>query len=134
MALRKTIHAPASTFRVRKFLAVLRKYWWVPVLTLALFLGAAIGYLLWSPPTFVSKASMWETEKLRLPEGALFSEDPQNYLGTQTELLRSGRMRQLTLARLQAVMTNAVPRGKDGKPLEVKLDGQAGAQEFGVCG
>jgi len=113
--------APASAFHVRKFLAVLRKHWWVPVLTLALFLGAAIGYLLWSPPTFVSKASMWETEKLRLPEGAMFSEDPQSYLGTQTELIRSGRMRQLTLARLQAVMTNGVPRGKDGQPLEVKL-------------
>jgi capsular exopolysaccharide synthesis family protein len=113
--------APAPAFHVRKLLAVLRKRWWVPVLTLALFLGAAIGYLLWSPPTFVSKASMWETEKLRLPEGALFSEDPQSYLGTQTELIRSGRMRQLTLARLQAVMTKGVPRGKDGRPLEVAL-------------
>jgi capsular exopolysaccharide synthesis family protein len=51
----------------------------------------------------------------------MFSEDPQNYLGTQTELIRSGRMRQLTLARLQAVMTNGVPRGKDGKPLAVEL-------------
>ena len=112
---------PASTFHVRKLLAVLRKYWWVPVITLALSLCAAVGYLLWLPPTFVSKASMWETEKLRLPEGDLFSEDSQNYLGTQTELIRSGRMRQLTLARLQAVMTNGVPRGKDGKPLEVEL-------------
>ncbi len=113
--------APASTFHVRKFLAILRQRWWVPALTLALFLGAAIGFILWAPPTFVSQASMWETEKLHLPEGAQFSEDPQNYLGTQTELLRSGRMRQLTLASLQAVMTNAVPRGKDGQPLEVKL-------------
>lgn len=112
---------PASTFRVRKFLDVLRKYWWVPVLSLALFLGAATGYLLWSPPTFVSTASMWETEKLRLPEGELFSEDPENYLGTQTELIRSGRMRQLTLARLQAVMTNGIPRDKDGNPPGVKL-------------
>jgi len=113
--------APASTFRIWKFLAILRQRWWVPALTLALFLGAAIGFILWASPTFVSQASMWETEKLRLPEGAQFSEDPQNYLGTQTELLRSGRMRQLTLASLQAVMTNAVPRGKDGQPLEVKL-------------
>jgi capsular exopolysaccharide synthesis family protein len=113
--------APASTFRIWKFLAILRQRWWVPALTLALFLGAAIGFILWAYPTFVSQASMWETEKLRLPEGAQFSEDPQNYLGTQTELLRSGRMRQLTLASLQAITTNAVPLGKDGQPLEVKL-------------
>jgi capsular exopolysaccharide synthesis family protein len=113
--------APASPFRIQKFIAFLRKYWWVPVLTLTLALGAATGYFLLAPPTFVSSAAMWETEKMRLPEGALFTEDPQNYLGTQTELLRSGRMRQLTLARLQAAGTNTVPLGKDGKPLGVKL-------------
>lgn len=113
--------APASPFRIQKFIAFLRKYWWVPVLTLTLALGAALGFFLLAPPTFVSSAAMWETEKMRLPEGALFTEDPQNYLGTQTELLRSGRMRQLTLARLQAAGTNAVPRDKDGKPLGVKL-------------
>ena len=113
--------APAPAFQIRKFLVVLRKHWWVPVLTLTLALGAAIVYFLLAPPTFVSSAAMWETEKMRLPEGALFTEDPQNYLGTQTELLRSGRMRQLTLARLQAAGTNTVPVGKDGKPLGVKL-------------
>ena len=113
--------APASPFRIQKFIAFLRKYWWVPVLTLTLALGAATAYSLLAPPNFVSTASMWETEKMRLPEGALFTEDPQNYLGTQTELLRSGRMRQLTLARLQAAGTNTVPMSKDGKPLGVKL-------------
>ena len=113
--------APASPFRIQKFIAFLRKYWWVPVLTLTLALGAAMSYFLLAPPTFVSKASMWETEKLRLPEGATFSEDPQSYLGTQTELIRSGRMRQLTLARLQAAGTNTVPRGRDGQPLKVEL-------------
>src|SRR5664280_111174 len=112
---------PASPFRIQKVIPFLRKYWWVPALTLTLALGAAILYFLLAPPTFVSSAAMWETEKMRLPEGALFTEDPQNYLGTQTELLRSGRMRQLTLTRLQAVGTNTVPLGKDGKPLDVKL-------------
>ena len=113
--------APASPFRIQKFISFLRKYWWVPALTLTLALGAAIAYFLLAPPTFVSSAAMWETEKMRLPEGALFTEDPQNYLGTQTELLRSGRMRQLTLARLQTAGTHTVPVGKDGKPLGVKL-------------
>jgi capsular exopolysaccharide synthesis family protein len=113
--------APASTFYLRKFLAALRKRWWVPVLALALFLGAASGYLLWTPPTYVSQASMWETEKLRLPGGELFSEDPQDYIGNQTELIQSDKLEQLTLAGLQTVMTNGIPRDKDGKPLKVKL-------------
>jgi hypothetical protein len=43
-------------------------------------LGAAAAFVLWKPPTFVSKARMLETVKLRLPEGSLFTEDVQNFL------------------------------------------------------
>ena len=66
---------------------------------------------------------MWETVKLRLPEGALFSEDTQNFLGTQTGLLTSGTLRELALARLRnLVYTNvAMPRGEDGSPLPVVI-------------
>ena len=78
-----------SHFRVRRFFAFLLKYWWVPALTLTLGLGAGITYLRWIPPSFVSIARMWETERVRLPEGTLFSEDMQNFLGTQTELLQA---------------------------------------------
>jgi capsular exopolysaccharide synthesis family protein len=106
---------------VRRRLAFVRRYWWVPSLTLAAALGGALGYLRVSPPTFVSEARLWETEKLRLPEGAAFSEDAQNYYGTQIELLRSQNTAQGALARLQASGTNAVPRGKDGKALPVEL-------------
>lgn len=113
--------APASIFLVRKLLVALRKFWWVPVLTLILSLAAAIGYVLWAPPTYVTQASLWETDKLRLPGGELFSEDEQNAAGNQSELIKSGKMRDLTMARLQTMMTNGVPQGKDGKPLEVEL-------------
>ena len=109
------------SFRIQRFFAFLLKYWWVPVLTLALSLGGAIWYFFWEPPTYVSKSRMWETVTLRLPEGAMFSEDMQNFLGTQTELLESGQLRQLALARLSAPKTNAIPLGKDGQPLEVQI-------------
>jgi len=112
---------PPSKFHLGKFLAFLRELWWVPVATLTLSLAAAVTWIFFAPPTFVSTARMWETEKLRLPEGAVFTEDQQTYLGTQTELLRSARLRQLALARLQATATNAVPLDKKGDPLEVKL-------------
>ena len=102
------------SFRIQRFFAFLLKYWWVPVLTLALSLGGAIWYFFWEPPTYVSKSRMWETVTLRLPEGAMFSEDMQNFLGTQTELLESGQLRQLALARLSAPRTNVIPLGKDG--------------------
>jgi len=114
---------PAPGFPVGKLLLFLRRLWWVPAVTFAFALAAAGSYILfWMPPTFVSSSTMWETEKLRLPEGALFTEDPQSYLGTQTELIKSGRLWQMALARLQASGSNAVPLDKEGKPLTVKLN------------
>ncbi len=114
--------APSSPFPVRRLLAFLLKYWWLPALTLVLGLGAAIGFVLSEPPTFTSKARMWETVKLHLPEGSLFAEDMQNFLGTQTELLQSATLRELTLARLRAASNNvALPVGRNRKPLPVTI-------------
>ena len=111
---------PASSFKIQRLLAFLLKYWWIPLLTLVLCAGGAAAYIFWVPPTYVSKGRMWETVKLRLPEGGLFAEDVQNFLGTQTELLQSTTLRELALARLKASTTNvAVPMGKDGLPLPV---------------
>ncbi|MGD0261300.1 MAG: polysaccharide biosynthesis tyrosine autokinase [Verrucomicrobiota bacterium] len=112
--------APASPVRIQRLLAYLRRYWWIPALTLLLSLGAGTAFVLWAPPTFVSTAAIWETEKLQIPQGAAFVGDVQNYYGTQMELLLSGRLHQLALARLQASSTNAVPLDKDRKPLKVK--------------
>lgn len=121
--------APTPKFRMQKFLALLLKFWWVPVITLVLALGGAVAYVFWQPPTFVSRARMWETVKLRLPEGSMFSEDVANFLGTQTELLQSVRLRDLTLARLRAASTNSViPLGKDGEPLPVSIRVSASAK------
>jgi capsular exopolysaccharide synthesis family protein len=114
--------APASSFPIRRLLGFLLKYWWITILTLALGLGAGVAYVLYSPPTFVSKASMWETVKLRLPEGTLFTEDVQTFLGTQTELLQSAPLRDLTLALLRASTNRVtVPLDKDGRPLGVAI-------------
>ena len=113
--------APASPIRLQRFFAFLRKFWWIPFLTLLLSLGGAAAFILYSPPTFVSSAAIWETEKMRLPEGASFVGDLQNYYGTQMELLLSGKLRQLAFDRLRANDTNAVPLGKDGRPLPIKV-------------
>ena len=64
---------------------------------------------------------MWETEKLRLPDGAAFTEDRDNYLGTQVELLRSKMMRELTLNRLRAVDANNILLDVNGDPIPVEL-------------
>ena len=113
--------APVSRDRVRRYLAFLRKLWWVPTIALLLTLGAATSYVRRASPIYSSTAALWETEKLRLPEGAAFTDDLQTHLGTQIGLLSSGRIGRLVMARLQASGTNAIPLDKEGRPLRVTL-------------
>ena len=110
-----------SGFRTRKLCRHLRHFWWVPVLTLTLFVTGASAYILKRAPTYVSQAILWETEKIHLPESALISEDPQNYLGNQTELLKSGKLQLLTVKSLETGGMNRVPRDNHGRPPKVKV-------------
>lgn len=112
----------ASPIRIRRLLHFLRRFWWLPLLTLILSLAAAGAYVYYAPPEFVSRSRMWETEKLRLPDGAAFVGDLQNYYGTQMQLMQSARLLNLALARLQAAGSNAVPRGTDNLPLPVEVN------------
>jgi polysaccharide biosynthesis transport protein len=112
--------APGSPSGSRRIAFFFRKFWWVPLLTMILALGAAEYYnYYWAPPHYVSSASMWETEKLRLPEGAAFTDNLQDYLGTQMELLRNG-LEKSVVARLQE-NSNAIPLDKDGLPIKVEI-------------
>ncbi len=114
--------APISRLRMRKFLAGLLRYWWVPALGFLLALGAMGAFVFQRPPTYVSTASMQETLKVRLPEGSLFAEETQNFLDTQAELLRMTRLSDAALARLSASSNAApIPRDADGKALPVKV-------------
>jgi capsular exopolysaccharide synthesis family protein len=113
--------APSSKFLLKKFLFFLRQYWWLPVITLTLSFGVAVAIFFYTPPTFVSMGSLWETERLRLPDGAAFTEDRDNYLGTQDELLRSGMLRQLTVNWIRATEPGNIIIGEDGEPLPVQI-------------
>jgi len=119
-ALEPELDAPASTLNLRKFVLCLRERWWIPVVTTGVCVLVAIGYYRFTPPLFVSVAQIWETEKMKIPEGDAFVED-QNYLGTQSELLRSARMRQMALERIRSLGTNSIPVDQDGAPIQVLL-------------
>jgi polysaccharide biosynthesis transport protein len=113
--------ASSPKFRVQKFLLCLRKFWWIPTVTMFLGFGVAVFTFFHTPPIFVSTGSLWETEKLRLPDGAAFTDDRDNYLGTQSQLLGSPMLRQLVLNRMRAVETNSIVLGADGQPLPVQI-------------
>lgn len=114
--------SPQAAIRIRKALIALKRFWWLPVLTLAL--GVSGGYALsrYIPTSYVSTAQMWDAVKIKLPESSMFSEDPQTFLGTQTELLKSPTVQGLAIDRLRLAATNlTIPLGKDGKPAPVSV-------------
>ena len=114
--------APAPKFRPQKAIFFLRKFWWIPLITLTLSGSVAVIIFFTTPPIFVSYGRLYETEKLRLPDGAAFTGDGDKYLGTQSELLSSGFMRALTVTRLKSVGTNEIILDKDGNPIGVDIN------------
>jgi capsular exopolysaccharide synthesis family protein len=91
---------------VHRWLLVLRRFWWIPVLAFGLIVGPAYLYTSELPPAYQSKARLWLTGRLNLSEGRIYTEELIDYLGTQAELLGSPTVQQRALARLQQQMTN----------------------------
>lgn len=124
---------PSALHKVRRYLGFLLKYWWIPVITVTVSSGIGVAYVFKKTPTFVSYARMMETLKLRLPDGALFTEDSQNYLGTLTEVLQSETLRDLALTQMRAMSnTIEIPLGKDGQPpaVIIRVNGSAKSSVF----
>ena len=95
--------APANamaTAIVQRFHSVLRRKWWVPV---AMLFGAVIAqgsYLFFQPRDYTAVARLWVGGKIKLQESALFSEEWQNFFGTQIELMEGAKIGQRALARI----------------------------------
>ena len=111
-----------SALRLRRFLTFLPGYWWIPALTLAAGMVGEAAYVHWKVPTFISRAIMFQTVKLTLPEGETFSENLQDYSGTLGGFLQSQTMRDQALALLGASTNrNSIVLDKDGEPLKVDV-------------
>ncbi len=113
---------PSPAERLRRYLILLRKYWWIPAITILLALGAAAAYAYLKAPVYVSKARLWVTGRMNLPGNVVFSEDLQNYFGTQITLLESPRLAQLALERLRLANPSSVLLDPEGKPVPVAIE------------
>src|SRR5579859_4273585 len=63
--------------------------WWVPVTFIAL--GIALQSAAWrfEKPMYVSSGRMIVNLKLSIPEGSIYTEELNNFLGTQAALMQS---------------------------------------------
>src|SRR5688572_19858104 len=106
-----------TSFRVQlgRYGDILRRRWWVVVLTISIGLSGAAWYVSQQPPAFLSVGRLMVSGQIRLNEGVQYSEELLNFFGTQVELMQSGEVRQRAHKRVQALYPE-LPRE------EVKLD------------
>ena len=79
--------------RLHRYKVLLLRRWWIPVLTicLGLFVEAWISYQ--TPPSNMSQSKMMVAGKLNISQGAVYSEDTQNFYGTQIQLMQSSEVK-----------------------------------------
>jgi succinoglycan biosynthesis transport protein ExoP len=108
--------APPRATRLRHYLVVLRQKWWVLCLALALAVGGAVACLNVRSPQYASQAQMWVRGKLHLGDVGQYTEDLQNFFGTQIELMQSDKMQERALSRLKGANPDfSLPKNKAGR-------------------
>jgi len=96
--------------RVNRYRNLLRRRWWVVALVVGIAVAIQAGLLWFQPLTFVSAGRMMVSGKLNVPDGAAYSEEMANYLGTQTAMMQSGTVINNATARVAAQKPDLVPQ------------------------
>ncbi len=95
--------------RLHRYKALLLRRWWIPLLTicLGLFVGAWMIYQ--APNAFLSTSKMMVEGKLNLAQNAVYSEDTNNFYGTQIQLMQSEEVRSGAEALVRAAHPELAP-------------------------
>ena len=80
--------------RVHRYRNLFRRRWWVLLLSMGLAVAGIEIYSRSVPPTFTSSGSMIVSMRLNIQQGSLYSEDLNNFVGTQVELMKGVQVRQ----------------------------------------
>jgi capsular exopolysaccharide synthesis family protein len=75
--------------RLHRLKFLISHYWWIMLVTIAIGLGIQVYRAATAPPRFVSTARMMQSGHLSLPQGAVYSEEIDNFYGTQIALMKS---------------------------------------------
>lgn len=100
---------PSFTVRWHRFRRVLQTRWWVLVLAVGIAMLLAGWYNVSQPVRFCSVGRMMVSGQIALPGTAMYSEDGQNFYGTQISLMESQMVRTAAEARVRAVRPELAP-------------------------
>jgi capsular exopolysaccharide synthesis family protein len=78
--------------KLHRYRSLLIKRWWVLLLASALGLGVGTLYFRVTPPLYISVGQMIVSIKLNTQQGALYTEELGNFLGTQAALMQGGEV------------------------------------------
>jgi capsular exopolysaccharide synthesis family protein len=108
--------------RIYRYKVLLRRRWWVLVLTTSVVMCLQALFIERQPRTFSSHAQMVMSGKVRVTEGTGYTEELQNFFGTQISLLRSDLILNRAAARVKTLRPDLPP-----VPVEVIAGQQRGA-------
>jgi polysaccharide biosynthesis transport protein len=83
------LNSAGWALRLHRLRFLILHYWWIIAATIAIGLGIQIYRCVTAPPRFVSTARMMQSGHLSLPQGAVYSEELDNFYGTQVALMKS---------------------------------------------
>jgi succinoglycan biosynthesis transport protein ExoP len=79
--------------RIHRYKSLLKRRWWIPLLTICLGLFIEAWLIFQTPPSFLSTSKMMLAGKLNVNSSAVYSEDNVNFYGTQIQLMQSTEVR-----------------------------------------
>jgi succinoglycan biosynthesis transport protein ExoP len=100
----------------RRFLSYLRERWWVVLVSIVFFLGIVIVYETIRPPSYLSFAQLYLSSDTPASPAGFFTEDSQNYFGTQIELFKSARLQAAAYQKL-----GIVPKPGQKAPVDISV-------------
>lgn len=73
--------------RMHRYRNLLRRRWWVLLICVGLAVASMAAYTRTEPPQYISVGQMIVSMRLNIQQNQLYSEDLQNFLGTQAALM-----------------------------------------------
>jgi succinoglycan biosynthesis transport protein ExoP len=96
--------------RLQRYRNLLVKRWWVLIICAGLAAGGEAVYLWLSPPKYVSVGQMIVGIKLNIEQGALYTEELGNFLGTQAELMKGTQVQNRARDRVAGQSPGLIPQ------------------------